>query len=325
MLHTYAARNGKLSDATANAVPEDAVWVDVIDPTVDEDKRLLAQLGIDIPTRDEMLEIEPSSRLYEENGGLYMTALVTWKADQEPQNTPVAFVVTPKLMVTVRFADPRPFTSFQQRCIKQPRQMATSDTAFVSLMEVIVDRAADLLERSGAELDAVSSEIFRARANPIGRRPRIPPVDLEEALQRIGRQYHLASMVRESFVSLGRVVAFFRQAASGWMQEDIAARLRTVDRDLRALAEHDTYLSQKTNFMLDATMGLINNDQNKIIKIFSVVAVIFLPPTLVASIYGMNFNLMPELHWHLGYPWALLLMVASAVLPYWYFKRQGWL
>src|SRR5262249_49159787 len=118
MLHTYAARNGKLSDATATAVPEDAVWVDVIDPTVEEERRLLAQLGIDIPTRDEMLEIEPSSRLYEENGGLYMTALVTWKADQEPQNTPVAFVVTPKLMVTVRFADPRPFTSFQQRCIK---------------------------------------------------------------------------------------------------------------------------------------------------------------------------------------------------------------
>jgi magnesium transporter len=225
----------------------------------------------------------------------------------------------------VRYAEPQPFRSFAARCARQPRQVATSDVGFVSLMEIIVDRAADLLERCDAELDSVSAEIFREKERAAGRHRREHPMDLEAVLQRIGRQYHLASKVRESLVSLGRAVAFFHRAASAWLQPETDNRLRTIERDLRALAEHDTYLSQKTSFLLDATLGLINNDQNRIIKIFSVVAVIFLPPTLVASIYGMNFKILPELQWDLGYPWALTLMLLSAVLPYWYFKRRGWL
>jgi magnesium transporter len=328
MLHAYGIRNSGFFEAPTNGGNLDlsgAVWIDVVGPTPDEDKRILAGLGIDIPTREEMGEIEPSSRLYEEAGALYMTALVTWNIETEPQNTPVAFVVTPKHLVTVRFAEPQPFRSFAARCAKQPRQVLTSDTAFVTLMEVVVDRAADLLERSGADLDAVSGEIFRVAGADAVTRRRAYHGDLESVVQRIGRQYDLASKVRESLVSLGRVAAFFRQAAESWMLEEVSARLRAVERDLRALAEHDSYLSQKTNFLLDATLGLINNEQNKIIKIFSVVAVIFLPPTLVASIYGMNFQIIPELKWIFGYPWSLALMVLSAVLPYLYFKRRGWL
>ena len=328
MLKAYIARDGGLAAAAPDTLAADirsAFWIDVVNPSAEDDKRLLAQLGIDIPTREEMREIEPSSRLYEQGGGLYMTALVTWNVDNEPENTPVAFVVTQQHLVTVRFADPQPFRSFELSTTRQPRLVSASDVGFASLMEVIVDRAADLLERCGAELDAVSADIFHAKQNLAATGRREQPRDLEAIVQRIGRQYSLASKVRESLVSLGRTVAFFHRAASGWMQPETENRLKTVERDLRALAEHDTYLSQKTNFLLDATLGLINNDQNRIIKIFSVVSVVFLPPTLVASIYGMNFDTMPELHWHLGYPWALAAMFLSAVLPYWYFKRRGWL
>jgi magnesium transporter len=326
MINSYISRNGGPAATAEDAGAEDilsAVWIDVVDPTPDEDKRLHA-LGIDIPTRDEMEEIEPSSRLYEQDGAVYMTALVTWNVDEEPKNTPVAFVLTPQRLVTVRFADPLPFRNFAARCMRQPQPGLSSDAAFVNLMEIVVDRAADLLERCGAELDVVSTEIFREARLATGL-PRDKTRDLGAVLQRVGRQYNLASRVRESLVSLGRAVAFFHSMASGWVLADSAARLRTVERDLRALAEHDTYLSQKTNFLLDATLGLINNDQNRIIKIVSVAAVVFLPPTLVASIYGMNFDLMPELHWTVGYPWALVLMGLSAVLPYLYFKHRGWL
>ena len=328
MLNAYIARNGGLTAAAPGALAADvfsALWIDVVNPSPDDDKRLLAQLGIDIPTRDEMQEIEPSSRLYEQDGGIYMTALVTWNVEEEPTNTAVAFVVTPNQLVTVRFAEPQPFRSFATRVARQPRLITSSDVGFVTLMEIIVDRAADLLERCGGELDMVSADIFREKERAASRFHREKPRDLEVILQRVGRQYNLASKVRESLVSLGRAVAFFHRAAGGWIQPETDNRLRTVERDLRALAEHDTYLSQKTNFLLDATLGLINNDQNRIIKIFSVVSVVFLPPTLVASIYGMNFKLMPELQWDLGYPWALTLMFLSAVLPYWYFKRRGWL
>jgi magnesium transporter len=328
MIYAYGIRNGELFTATGPAAEGElpqAVWIDVVNPTPDDDKRLLGRLGIDIPTQDEMKEIEPSSRLYEEGGALYMTALLTWNAEKDPQNTPVAFVITPKHLVTVRYEEPQPFRSFISRCTKQPKQITSSTFAFVGFMEVIVDRAADLLERCGAELDAVSADIFRqAPSTKAGVHLRAS-ADLEGVIRRIGRQYDLASKVRESLVSLGRAVAFFRHAASAWMEGDADARIKTVERDIRALAEHDTYLSQKTNFLLDATLGLISNDQNKVIKIFSVVAVIFLPPTLVASIYGMNFKLMPELAWPLGYPISLALMILSAILPYLYFKKRGWL
>jgi Mg2+ and Co2+ transporters len=328
MMYAYGIRDGGLFTAAGSSAEGElpqAVWIDVIDPTPDEDKRLLRRLGVDIPTQEEMKEIEPSSRLYEEGGALYMTALLTWNADQDPQNTPVAFVITPQHLVTVRYAEPQPFRSFIARCTKQPKQITSSTLGFIGLTEVIVDRAADLLERCGAELDAVSAAIFREAPSSKGRHRMRSSEELETVVRRIGRQYDLASKVRESLVSLGRAMAFFRAAASAWIKDDDAdARLRAVERDLRALAEHDTYLSQKTNFLLDATLGLINNDQNKVIKIFSVVAVIFLPPTLVASIYGMNFGI-PELKWSFGYPWSLALMIVSALAPYWYFKRRGWL
>lgn len=332
MMHVYAARNGTLEqiDADRSGLPEGGVWIDLNHPTEEEETLLEAWLGIDVPTREEMAEIEASSRIYEEEGALFMTTLVVWKAETEaPANTPVTFIVTRRHLVTVRYADPLPFRNFVARCAKQPRTVATSDTAFVGLLEAIVDRAADLLERIGAELDAISGETFAEQRSRLAaaKRKRSPrrPADLELILERIGRANDLATKVRESLISLGRVASFFRATAADWMQPQMKVHATTLDRDVRSLNEHDAYLVQKVNFLLDATLGLINIQQNAIIKIFSVMAVVFMPPTLVASIYGMNFKVMPELDLPYGYPLALFIMICAAVLPYFYFKYRRWL
>ena len=275
-----------------------------------------------------MDEIESSSRVYEQDGVAYMTALVVSRADTEaPGNTPVSFVLTPTHLVTVRFAELTPFRSFAARCTRHPKNAEDSAAAFAGLIEAIVDRTADVLERADAELAAISAQVFRSKAVPAGKehaRHRTPG-DLDDLVERIGRHHDMVSTVRESLLTLQRVVTFARQVADAWMAENARAKLEIAERDVRSLTEHDVHLTQKVSFLLDATLGLISNQQNKIIKIFSVVAVVFMPPTLVASIYGMNFEHMPELDWLVGYPFALVLMVFSAIAPYLFFKRKGWL
>jgi magnesium transporter len=331
MMHVYAARDGALQRLDGEAIarlPEDGVWIDLLEPSADEERRLEGWLGLDVPTREEMQEIEASSRAYEERGALFMTALVVWRAEsREPANTPVTFILTPRHLVTVRYADPQPFRTFLARCNKQPRTVQTSEGAFVALLDAVVDRAADLLERIGADLDLVSAEIFRRelRAPTLRQRLRPRSADLEQVITRIGQHNDLVQKIRESLLSLARLVSFFREAGELAMDSGMRPHLKTLDRDIRSLTEHDTYLSTKISFLLDATLGLIDIQQNAIIKIFSVVAVVFMPPTLVASIYGMNFHHMPELDLPFGYPMALGIMVASAILPYLYFKFRNWL
>lgn len=331
MMQVYAARGGaleRLDCGGAERLPEDGVWIDLLEPTAAEERRLEAWLGLNVPTREEMQEIEASSRAYEERGALFMTALVVWRAEtREPANTPVTFIVTPQRLVTVRYADPLPFRTFLARCTKQPRTVQTSDAAFVALLEAVVDRAADLLERIGGDLDALSAEIFRReKLDPTGRQRfgRTKSADLEQIITRVGQHNDLAQKIRESLLSLSRLVSFFREAGD-LASDGVRSHLKTLDRDIRSLTEHDAYLAAKISFLLDATLGLINIQQNAIIKIFSVVAVVFMPPTLVASIYGMNFHHMPELDWPFGYPVALAIMLGSAVLPYLYFKFRNWL
>ena len=144
-------------------------------------------------------------------------------------------------------------------------------------------------------------------------------------MERIGRDGDLTSKARESLVTLGRQLTFIQQAQAIQIPKELLPRYRSMSRDVLALSDHASFLANKSSFMLQATLGLINIEQNNIIKIFSVAAAVFLPPTLIASIYGMNFRFMPELDFHLGYPLALFLILISAVLPYIYFRRRGWL
>ena len=298
------------------------VWVDLVSPSKDEEADLEARLGIDLPSREDMEEIEISSRLYQDGGAAFMTATLPAQTEQDqPVMAPVTFVLAGHRLITVRYHEPRAFVTFPLRASRVNLGCGNGEAVLVALLEAIVDRLADVLERTGREIDAVSQNVFR----PQGVRPTAGR-DFQALLQEIGRKGDLTSKIRDSLVTLERLIGYLGHLTLQRKSEaDIRARVETLGRDAGSLNDYVSFLSQKVTFLLDATLGLVNIEQNAIIKIFSVAAVAFLPPTLIASIYGMNFDVMPELSWPYGYPLALGLMVVSAVLPYLYFKRRGWL
>jgi magnesium transporter len=281
-------------------------------------------LGIEVPTRQEMQEIEASSRLYREADAWYMTATVIVMADTpHPEGSAVTFILVNHRLVTLRYAEPRAFRSFAAHSERQPSFCTTGEVAFVGLLEAIVDRTADILEQVSSDMDLLSQRIFTY--DPSCRPATLSGNDFQEMLCRIGRNQYLIAKARESLVSLSRLLSFLALPGDVKHSEDLRPRVKTLSRDVSSLTDHTAYISGNVTFLLDALLGMINIQQNGIIKIFSVAAVVFLPPTLVASIYGMNFEFMPELDWPLGYPFAILIMIVSAILPYLYFKRRGWL
>jgi magnesium transporter len=325
MLSVYVPRGASLERVEVKdgaQLPAEGVWIDLVNPNADEDKKIECLLGIAVPTREEMQEIEVSSRLYVENGARYMTATLMCQSDTPmPKTTPVTFILAGKRLVTVRYDEPRPFTLISHKLARVCPPNPTGETVLMDLFDAVIDRAADILEKIAAEVDDVSHRIFEPDESVIDR-TRV----YREILITIGRKGDLTSKVRESLVSIGRVVLFLTNEAEamGWAKEK-RAQLETMQRDVQSLSDHATYLSSKTTFLLEAMLGVVNLEQNSVIKIFSVVAVVLMPPTLVGTIYGMNFRHMPELDWLLGYPMALALMVLSAVLPYVYFKWRKWL
>jgi len=330
MLRAYRYAQGRLvlmdSTSSAELAAAPVVWIDLLRPTADEDRRVESLLAISLPTREEMQEIEVSSRLYNEFEAQFMTlAAVTQIDADDPTLTPITFVLKGQTLITVRYEETRAFTNFLARSQKQGAvQCASGEQIMASLIEALSDRMADALEKTAADIDAISREVFRKpRDAGGGKRSR----DLEGLLERIGRSGDLLTKVSESLVSVNRVLTYHTggEEADKKASKEARARIKILSRDIVALTDQTAFLSDKVSFLLDATLGLINLQQSQIIKIVSVAAVVFLPPTLVASIYGMNFENMPELKWLLGYPTALFLMIISAVLPYLYFKRRGWL
>jgi magnesium transporter len=313
-----------IGDAAPQAMLAPAVWYSLVDPTREEDKFVESCLGIDIPTRREMQDIEPSARLYSEDGGEFMTitALVDGEGDQ-PTKTAITFVLRNDQLVTVRYADPKPFRLYERLVSRPARGEIGGEQVMIGLLESFIDRLAQLLETTGDGIDQISREVFGNKSTKPTRKTR----DLQSLIEQIGKKGDILTLARESLVSISRLVSFHQ--SSGNDDQRIARErrqeLKVIQRDAAALSDHAAFLSDKITFLLDATLGLINLEQNQIIKIFSVAAVVFLPPTLVASIYGMNFHIMPELDWPLGYPFAILLMVISAAVPFLFFKRSGWL
>jgi len=299
---------------------DDVLWFDLVDPTDSEEATLERRLGIDIPTREEMDAIEISSRLYHEGDATFMTATLPSRTDSDDLLMwPVTFVLFGNKLITVRYHEPRAFKTFPQRAEQVSLGCTRGDEILVALLEAVIDRIADVLERVQNDVDAISHDIFAAAPTRTTR-------DFQGILRLIGRKGDLVSDLRDSLVSLQRLSVFFAHAAARQGgDKEIRGRIKTVSRDLQSLTDQTAFLSQKITFLLDATLGLVNIEQNNIIKIFTIAAGVFLPPTLIASVYGMNFVHMPELRWPLGYPLAVVAMVLSAVVPYWYFKRRGWL
>ena len=323
MLAVYVQRGAMLERQSVDpqgVVPEDAVWIDLVSPTITEDKLVERRLGIAVPTREEMQEIEVSSRLYVENGARYMTATLMCQSDSDsPRTTVVTFILAAHRLVTVRYEEPKPFQIVGNKLARQCPDKVTGEIVLVDLLDAIVDRAADILERIGMDVDTVSHDIFEPESERNS-------AHYKAILTSIGRRGDLTSKVRESLVSIGRLLLFLANEAEGmrW-SKDTRALLNSMQRDVQSLSDHATYLTNKITFLLDAIVGVVTIEQNNIIKIFSVAAVALLPPTLIASIYGMNFKHMPELDWQYGYPLAIALMVGGAVLPYLFFKWKKWL
>ncbi|CCE09552.1 putative magnesium/cobalt transport protein [Bradyrhizobium sp. STM 3843] len=304
------------------ALPDSAVWIDLVNPTAAEDKAVEKLARVAVPTREDMQEIEISSRLYIENGARYMTATLMCHSDTDmPRTTAVTFILSDHRLVTVRYDQPKPFTVVEAKLARACPSGITGEMILMELLDAVIDRCADILERVGADIDQVSHDIFEPHTERHGHAKQYSQI-----LIAIGRKGDLTSKVRESLVSIGRIVTFLSAVVEGvkW-SKDMREQLKTMQRDVASLTDHASYLAGKITFVLDAMLGVVNLEQNNIIKLFSVMAVVLMPPTLIASIYGMNFKVMPELEWVHGYPMALIMMLFAAIVPYYLFKIKKWL
>ena len=325
MLRTYGpGSDGATIDATRELIPEKASWIDLEEPTREEEALVERCIGVDVPTHSELVEIEPSSRLYERGGALYMTiSALTGVTEGEPIITPLAFVLIGDRLVTLRYTSPKPVRDFISHVRREPALVRDAATALLRLLDAIIDRLADELEVLGGEIEQISAHIF---ARDLEAR-RIPAARLTSLLTRIGRAQTLLAKIRYTAVSTTRMLTFLANSdrMQGTKKKAQWNHLSSLSTDARALTEHANFQSDNLTFLLDASLGLISIEQNAAMKLFSWAAVVFMPPTLIAGIYGMNFRVFPELEWHNGYYISLGLMLASAVLPYLYFRWRRWL
>jgi magnesium transporter len=311
-------------DAAA-PLPEEAIWLDLFEPTPDEERLVEQRLGLDIPTREEMREIESSSRLYEDAGALYLTATVVTKLESDlPENAQITFILGGSRLVTNRYVDPLPFRRFISFTEKHPQGNTNAAAVLAGQLEFIVQRIADVIERVSADMDTASAEIFGTR-KPAGSRRSRSQRDFRKLLERIGQTGELMAKARESLASLARLLAFVRQQGTVALPSDVQTRLRTLSTDVVEMNDHASFLATNLNFILDATLGMVNIDQNNILKIFSVVTVFLLPPSVIGAIFGMNFTHIPTLQEPWGFWGALTLMALSAIVPYLWFRQRGWL
>jgi magnesium transporter len=310
-------------------IPDGAVWLDFVSPQ--EDKLVERTLGIAVPTREEMQEIEVTSRLYLENGAHYMTATLVCRSDTEvPLTTPVTFILSGHRLTTVRYEEPKPFTIVGAKLARQSPATISGETVMMDLLDAVIAHAADILVKIRSEIDAASHDILEPEGNTDHTR------SFKEILKAIGRKGDQISKVRESLMSIGRLLLYLAAEADNmkWAK-DQRATLKGMQRDVQSLSDHAIYFSGKINFLLDALFGAVSLEQNtqlqvvrmelSIIKIFAVAAVVFLPPLLIGSIYGMNFKHMPELEFEFAYPLALMLMLFATIVPYFFFKWKKWL
>ncbi len=326
LVHGLCPKNGDRIEShllqKGEELPAQTLWIDLVEPTREEDLAVERHLQVSIPTREDVKDIEPSELLYTEEGSRVMTARVVCKADTEdPKLAAISFITKGNTLVTVRYDEPRSFPMYVSKATKPGGCTGTAEAVLVGLLETVIDRIADILQETGDKIDQLSRGVFQARGMQGGN-----TAMYESALRDMGRHGDLISKSRESLVSIERMMLFLSASfQTAKVAKDLRDEVKTVLRDIQSLEEHATFQSSKIQFLLDATLGLVNLEQNNIIKLFSVMAVIFMPPTLVASIYGMNFKEIPELSWAFGYPYAIGLMIFVGMAPYFFFRWKRWL
>jgi magnesium transporter len=314
MLFVIPASPGALSDA---------VWIDLLNPTDDERRQVEQATRLRLPTKGEIDEIESSSRVFSEGGASYLSTPVLESMDSATGAvSSVGFVLSPSQLVTLRFGHVAAFDEVAVAFTKTAPP--TAHEAFLTILEGIVEQTADALEHASDELEQISHEAFRA--DRAGRRKKAKTSEaLRSALRKVGQMGDGISHVRNTLLGLARIATFVHEKANQGAPAADQARMAAIRGDIASLNDYQANLSGKVQFLLDATLGFISIEQNDIFKALTVASVVGVPPVLLAGIYGMNFKHMPELEWSLGYPFALALIVASAVVPFAWFKWRGWI
>ncbi|HEY4443617.1 MAG TPA: magnesium transporter CorA family protein [Steroidobacteraceae bacterium] len=302
--------------------PAKVFWVDLLNPTPAEISQVAAEYGFAIPSRESLQEIESSSRLRAEGQVRYVSMPLAAQDDSAGfAPVPLGFILSPQVLVTVRFSEVHAFAQVEARIGRDPH--LGSAAAFCALMEGMVDFDADKLEKLSGDLAAVSARAFRPQPSARQSDRRISR-GLRDCLNAIGIAGDDLSRSRESILGLQRIIGFILKMSADWLSPEEKTRLSTAQQDLISLIDFEAHLSGKTQFLLDAILGFINTEQNEIFKVLTIVSVVGIPPTLIASMYGMNFHNMPELGWRWGYPYGLALIALSTLVPIVWFKRRGW-
>ncbi|MDZ7601923.1 MAG: magnesium transporter CorA family protein [Hoeflea sp.] len=324
MIRLYDCRGFPLETpkSTGEPLPAAACWIDMLHPVAEEEAQVELLIGVEVPSRDELRDIEPSSRLYIENGAAYLTASVVWKADSDfAEIADIGFVLAGERLVTIRYGEPKAFSVFAANAHRELAGLGGHDV-LSRLIEAMVDRSAEVLEGRSRHIDLLSGRIFAT-----GKQDNSEAVtrDLEAMLGIIAGHQRTIAKVRESLMSLSRLAGFLQTLPAISDDKTIRQRCRSLSRDIQSLSEHADFIAENITFLLDASLGLISVQQNQVMKVVSVAAIVFLPPTFIGSLYGMNFEHMPELSLPWAYPAALAVMAISAVGPYLWFKKKGWL
>jgi magnesium transporter len=315
---TGFVRPGVLED-----LPKDAIWIDLLNPTAEESALVESQREVRIPSAEALREIESSSRLAVDHDVVYLSVPAVAQGDTpDAYLSPTGFILDANVLITLRFAPLSTFDAVAER-VKQDKALQSATAVFAALLEAMVDRGADVLERLGAELDKVSKSFFRgdpSRPRNVARSNNA----LRRALTAVGTTGDRLALARDALLGVGRIAPFVLSLRKEWITPDLQAKLEAVNKDIVSLNEYEDQLSNKVQFLLDAILGFISIQQNDIFKVLTIVSVVGIPPTLVAGIYGMNFKYMPELNWVGGYAFGLTVIVLSALIPLAWFKWRGW-
>lgn len=316
MLHVFDLQEGVLKERSKEPVsPEEvetATWLDVISLEDDERRLLQHVYQAQLPDVDDIEEIESSARFFGDDQGIHIYSLFLYQSKGRHRTSTVAFILQPSRLLTLRETELAEFRLMRLRCRRGWVQAAEPLDIVLSVLEQKVESMADVLEDVHRELESVSHHVLGDKE-----------ANMEDGIDHLAKLEDSTGKIRLCLMDTQRSMSYLQRLVR--VDADRRALCNEIQHDVDTLMSHTTFLFEKINFLLDAALGFINIEQNQIIKIFSIAAVVFLPPTMVASIYGMNFDLMPELHWQFGYPFAIGLMALSGLAPFLYFKSKKWL
>ena len=323
MLQAFTYENGQPRRLGPTESPRNAVWIDLLSPTPDEIARVQDAIGMTLPERASLDEIEMSSRLASRDGALFLSLPLITLAEG-PRAIAAGFILTADRLISQRFAPSRAVDSFMEKLPPLKDHTARGGHVFIGLLEALVDRQADRLEQVRTELEEISGRIFAMGVRGGGGR-KTEDALLRRTLGELGQHGQLISHIREVQVTVGRIAPFVEEMTKDWLPADLGSRLKTVRDDITSLNDYDTHLNDRLQFLMDATLGFINIAQNNVMKVMTIASVVGIPPVLVAGVYGMNFKNIPEYDWAWGYQWGWGLIVVTTFIPLLIFRFRKWI